>query len=366
MTDSLAAAAEPAGAGSDQTVFEPGELLESHAIAEPLIAAGVRCHGGFDAQGRYVSPRALKRGPAIVAWQRQHERDFTAALLDVRVELWPPHYPNVAQSKFLIRRGVTQPMIASLTRVGVVEGFGGSIGRLALSDLQPYFAEDLRGTAMDHLTRGLYEAHGRDEAGFGAEGGHRQMWFAARDIAFEKPHIPAAAPERIASDGYGGSTVVSAGLPPPPTQRGLPDDIDLALEAQIARMIRLLFIEVAAHRVFAWAQDVLSDPDLVAGSGEAGRIVGYIRSDERPHVEYLRTVLSEMRVRTFIGGSGRRYAGRELIGRIWDLARGQSLEQSRSPQLRSIEAALAGRPDAGALLEEFHSLGTSEHSAART
>ena len=34
---------------------------------------------------------------------------------------------------------------------------------------------------------GLYEAHARDEAGFEDEGGHKQMWFAARDIAFENP-----------------------------------------------------------------------------------------------------------------------------------------------------------------------------------
>ncbi len=38
-----------------------------------------------------------------------------------------------------------------------------------------------------HLDRGLYEAHARDEAGYEDEGGHRQMWWAARDIAFEDP-----------------------------------------------------------------------------------------------------------------------------------------------------------------------------------
>ena len=49
------------------------------------------------------------------------------------------------------------------------------------------FDEDVDGTAIDHLDRGLYEAHARDEAGFEDEGGHKQMWFAARDIAFENP-----------------------------------------------------------------------------------------------------------------------------------------------------------------------------------
>ena len=54
-------------------------------------------------------------------------------------------------------------------------------------NLQRCFDEDVQGTAMLHLDRGLYEAHARDEAGFEDEGGHQQMWFAARDIAFENP-----------------------------------------------------------------------------------------------------------------------------------------------------------------------------------
>ena len=40
-----------------------------------------------------------------------------------------------------------------------------------IPELQRCFVEDVRGTAMHHLGRGLYEAHARDEAGYGAEGG---------------------------------------------------------------------------------------------------------------------------------------------------------------------------------------------------
>ena len=64
---------------------------------------------------------------------------------------------------------------------------------------------------------------------------------------------------------------------------------------------------------------------------------------------------------TFVGRSGRRYAGEALVRRIWDQALAQSLGASRSEnrnlELRAIEAALEGHPRAGSLLEEFHALG---------
>ena len=50
-------------------VYSEKELLASGDYASPLVAGGVRCHGGFDAGGRYRSPRVVHRGPAIRAWQ---------------------------------------------------------------------------------------------------------------------------------------------------------------------------------------------------------------------------------------------------------------------------------------------------------
>jgi len=353
---------------SDQITFAAGELLESHPVEEPLIAGGVRCHGGFDADGHYVSPRTRKRVPAIAAWQQRHESSFGTSILEVPLDAWPGHYPNVAQSKFLLRQGIARPMITTLTRVGTVEGFGGNIGRTAIPDLQPYFEEEIQGTAMSHLTLGLYEAHGRDEAGYEAEGGHRQMWFAARDIAFENPSTENEVERMlqimgIPAGAYGspGQRAAAAARARAEAPRQLPTDIEPDLEFQIARMVRLLFIELAAYRTFEWAEEVLSDVDLVAGDGEAARLVTYIRADERPHVEYLRTVLTEMRDRTLIGTSGRRYAGKDMIGTIWDRAIAQSLGQNRrenrAMQLRAIEAELESHPRRESLLEEFHALG---------
>jgi hypothetical protein len=350
-----------------QVTFTQDELLASHAYAEPLVAGGVRCHGGFDEAGRYVSPRTLHRVPAIEAWQAQREEQFGTPLLDVALDRWPEHYPNVAQARFLIEAGVREPIISTLTRVGTVEGFGGMIRHSVLPDLQSCFVEDVRGTAMDHLHGGLYEAHARDEAGHEDQAGHKEMWFAARDIAFEDPVTvdeTSLMLERmgIARPGSGGQIDVARMRADALANRVLPDDVDFDLETTVNRMARLLLIEISAFHTFAWAEALLDDPDLVAGDGEAARIVSYIRADETPHVEYLKTVLSEMRDRTFVGSSGRRYAGTDLVHRIWDRAVEESLTTRRADGLRTTLAevthAIGDRPDAADLLERFHDLGS--------
>src|SRR5581483_11367632 len=109
-------------------------------------------------------------------------------------------------------------------------------------------------------------------------------------------------------------------------------------EMLIATMLRVLFVEIKAFHVFAWAEELLGDTDLVAGDGAAARLVSYIRADETPHVEYLRTSLSEMRARTFITESGGRLPGSTVIA-------------------QEVELAVAGRRGGRDLLEEFHELG---------
>jgi hypothetical protein len=338
----------------DQVVYRRAELLESHTVAEPLIAGGVRCHGGFDEDGGYVSPRTKQRVPAIGAWERRRREQFATERLDVDLHAWPPAYPNVAQATFLIRSGVPEPIVSTLTRIGTVEGFGSMIRLSVIPDLQRCFDEDVRGTAMAHLGEGLYEAHARDEAGFEDEGGHRQMWFAARDVAFEDPVTEDETERMLGRMGIGGSS-------PSPPPRLWPADVDGDLELLVERMARLLLIEISAYHTFAWAEEVLSDRDLVAGEGEAARLVSYIRADESPHVEYLKTTLSEMRDRTVVGSSGRRYAGRDLVGRTWERALASSLGERREATLNltlsEITHALEGRSDRDDLLAELHSLG---------
>lgn len=166
-----------------QVDFTEQELLADPDIAEPLFAGGVRCHGGFDAEGRYVSPRTKHRVAAIEAWQRQHVEQFGGEILDIPLETWSGQFPNLAQAKYLIGVGVPEPLVASLTRIGTVEGFGANIRYLQPTGMQRHFDDAIAGTAIDHLGKGLFEAHGRDEAGWEQEAGHKDMWFAARDIA---------------------------------------------------------------------------------------------------------------------------------------------------------------------------------------
>jgi hypothetical protein len=145
-------------------------------------------------------------------------------------------------------------------------------------------------------------------------------------------------------------------------QRTLPDDIDFTLEAVVSRMIGLLLIEISAFHGFAWAEAVLGDRSLVAGDGAAATIVSYIRSDETPHVAWLRTALSEMRDRTWVGTSGRHHRGDEMIGLLWKRALKDSVMLRRQESLNftigEIEHALAGRPDGDDIMDEMLTLGS--------
>ena len=122
-----------------------------------------------------------------------------------------------------------------------------------------------------------------------------------------------------------------------------------------------MFIEISAFHTFAWAEAVLSDTDLVAGDGEAAELVRCIRADETPHVDYLRTALTEMRDRTFVGESGKQIAGTEVIGTIWDAALELSLgaEPRELPQDdhgASSSTRSRATPAAVEILEGFHAL----------
>src|SRR5690606_17529402 len=139
-----------------------------------------------------------------------------------------------------------------------VEGFGANIRYLEPGDMQKHFDEDIRGTAIDHLGEGLFEAHGRDEAGWEEEAGHADMWFAARDIAFDGRSADVDIDAMLARMGFG----QGGGSGAPAVERLLPDDIDINVELIAGLMIRVLLIEVQAFHTFAWAEEWLSDTDL--------------------------------------------------------------------------------------------------------
>jgi len=348
-----------------QVEFTEDELLADHAITEPLIANGVRCHGGFDEDGTYVSPRTLNRWPAIHAWEEQRVEQFDTPILDIPLTSWPENFPNIEQSKFLIRNGVTEPTVSALTRIGTVEGFGGMLRLLPVPDFKATFDEDITGTAIAHIGTGLFEAHARDESGFEDEAGHNLMWFAARDIAFENPVTDDQTSRMLARMGIDNSPKTDADIARIREQaiaaRTLPDSIDFMAEMVVGRMIGLLLIEISAFHGFHWAAGVLSDTDLTAGDGEAARIIDHIRADESPHVAWLQTALSEMRDRTWIGSDGTRFAGTDMIGQMWERSVRDSVLLRRAENLQftmnEITLATEGRSDAEDLIDEMLSLG---------
>jgi hypothetical protein len=353
--------------GAGDLTWTADELLATDDDLDPLFAGGRRCHGGFagDGSGRYISPRSRFRVPAIAAWQAAHVAATGMTIIEAPVDDWPGAFPNVAQARFLLSHGVQEPFVAILTRIGTVEGFGALVRFAAAPDLQASFDDPLVGTATAHLAGGLFEAHARDEAGHEDQAGHREMWFAARDIAFEHPVTTdetALMLERLGLSARGGG----GGEPDPEHVRRREEaarrfpDIAAPVEMMLQRMLAILMIEVQAFQTFVWAEAVLGDGSLVAGDGAAGRLVSYIRADETPHVDYLRTAVTEMRDRRWIGVSGRRYDGRTIVEPLWDMARTEALARrdlTALANLHEIERALEARVHGPELLAEFHSLG---------
>ncbi|MGH7287975.1 MAG: hypothetical protein ACREI8_08165, partial [Myxococcota bacterium] len=288
-------------AAPDRLTYTRDELLASGSVACPLIAGSVRCHGGFDADGRYRSPRTLHRDPAIGAWQARLARDGHD-LIEIPRALMPPQYPNVEQSTLLLEHGVRDPIVRTLTIISIVEGFGAIIRDVKVPDLGALVVEGVEGTALAHLGQGLFEAHARDESGFKDEGGHKQMWEAARDLALEKPRIPGDVLMRMMGRNARGKR----------PERPFPE-LDETLERMLALMAQVLVVEVFAEGTFDWGVRLLSNPKVSAAPEAAGNMVRYVQADEKPHVEYLRTALSELRARTLRSVDGRTLAGSEVV-----------------------------------------------------
>ncbi len=343
----------------DPLVYTRNELLSSGAYEAPLIAGGVRCHGGFEADGTYRSPRTLHRAPAIAAWQARLGREG-AQLIEIPRALMPPQYPNVAQSTLLLRHGVRDPIVRTLTIISIVEGFGAIIRDVKVPDLGALVVEPVDGTALAHLARGLFEAHARDESGWKDEGGHKQMWEAARDLALDKPKIPGDVLMRMMGRN------ASRGKRP---ARPFPQ-LDETLERMLALMAQVLVVEVFAEGTFDWGVELLSNPEVSAAPETAGNMVRFVRADEKPHVEYLRTALSELRARTLRTIDGRTIAGREVVDALLhrilrEITRNRPREQREDIRDSMIEAMqVAANPQA--LLEEFDALESSWTPPERT
>ena len=135
-------------------------------------------------------------------------------------------------------------------------------------------------------------------------------------------------------------------------------------------MAQVLVVEVFAEGTFQWGIDLLSDPEVSAEPERAGDMVRFIQSDESPHVEYLRTALSELRARTLRTKDGGTLPGHEAVDRVLhrmlsDMTRRRPEEQRADVRddLAS-EAEAAGAP--GSFLDDFDALQTAWSPPERT
>ncbi len=355
----MSESAAPTSATDLPRVYSEAELLDSGAYDAPLIAGGMRCHGGFDADGRYRSPRTLHRAPAIRAWQTRLAEEGHA-LLEIDPGLMPPQYPNVEQARLLLREGVRDPVVRRLTIISIVEGFGAIIRDVGVPDLTSILVEPIDGTALAHLGGGLFEAHARDEAGYRDEGGHKQMWEAARDLALERPRIPGDVLMRMMGQGAGRRRERRRAFP----------QIDPDLEQLAATMAQVLAVEVFAMGAFDWGEQLLSDPEVSADPAGAGAMIRHIRSDENPHVEYLRTALSELSARTVRTVDGKTLPGRTIVdGLLHATLRGLTRErrqEQRGDIRESLVGAMQEHANPSGLLERFDALETPWTAPERT
>jgi hypothetical protein len=335
--------------------FTREELLANVPTREALVVKGVKCHGGFDAEGTYRSPRTLWRNPAIKAWQEQHLASSNRPLVAIPDDAVPPHTPSTEQAKFLLREGVREPMVRILTEIAIIEGFGAMIRELPVPPLGSFIREDVAGTALAHLGGGLFEAHARDEAGWEEEGGHRQMWDASRDAALSNP--------AISPEIYANIIARRTGEPP-----AMFPELGAPVERLVRFMVNVLAIEVFARSTFAWAEEVLSDESVSDAPKEAADLVRFIRADEAPHVEYLRTALSEVSARTLLTTEGKEIAGHKVVDALMDRALTTMIRQrlnDRPAAMRDLVRRTANAPDIEELIARYDALATPWTPPAR-
>ncbi|MGH7897807.1 MAG: hypothetical protein ACREQQ_07635, partial [Candidatus Binatia bacterium] len=277
--------------------YSRDEILAEHPYAERIRRNGALFHGGLDARGSYLSPRSLNRRDAIAAWTEALAARGLPTEVITFDELCFDFFPNVEQTKLLLRRGARGAMTRILTLVGITEGFGNDgIRALPPLDFERYFKEPIDGTCLAHLFSGLLEAHGNDEAGRGDELGHDGMWYVIRDAALDRPlvtddmftNLPIAPPPGYTGPAKPAAEAMSAN---DLSERLFPA-LDPLLEIELGVFAQILAIEIIAYSTFAWAREVLADPECSAAPELAPWLVACIQQDEGLHVGYLQCALA--------------------------------------------------------------------------
>lgn len=332
--------------------FTRDELLRSHEYARPQVEAGHRLHGGFDEAGNYIPPRTLVRKRALDAWTEQLRARGGNLLKADSSLLSGVRYPSDAQQKLLIREGLGQTFWNSLTIIGMIEARGRALADLPFPEIADGVVEDVSSLAVGHLNQGLLYAHGLDEGGEpeAGLGGHDVMWFALRDLAFDKTEYPKpVVPENIAR-----ADASSAVFPQIPIQ----------YERFVYFLANLLMIEFRAERGFSSTEKLLRDPELFptrrAEAEHAAEIVNRIRIDEAVHVHSLRLYLGELRELSFKTVDGGAISGRDIVDTFWEgIVKWATIEQpplAATQQKQILLERIAAHPDAARVTREFLAL----------
>ena len=289
--------------------YSKQEIEAEHDYQTLHVECGQKLHGGFDPDGRYLSPRTRHRWEAINNWHKQLD-DRGVPIVEASTKLLTePNFPNVPQQVLLLKHGVEQSFWDSLTITGLIEARGKALAEVQAPDFQSIIVEDISATALAHMNKGLLTTHGWDEGGVpdSGIGGHDTMWFAARDLVFGKDKYPV--PEAPASIG-----------------REKAEREMLALSAEhemlISFLMNLLMIEVRAERAFDFYERVIASAetfiDKPKEADHAVELINRIRLDESVHVAWLRAAISEFRSFTIKAVDGSEISGAEILDPVWE------------------------------------------------
>ena len=327
------------------------EIEAEHDYATPHVECGLKLHGGFDDAGQYISPRTQYRWQAVNAWQG----NLTAqgiAIVEAGTELLTePNFPNVPQQILLLKHGIEQSFWDSLTITGLIEARGKALADVTAPDFQKIIKEDVSGTALGHMNKGLLTTHGWDEGGRSGSGigGHDVMWFAARDLIFGKDKYPIPlAPSSIGRDA--------------PEREML--QLPVEHEMLISFLMNLLMIEVRAERAFDFYERVISSPDTFVDrpkeATHAVELVNRIRLDESVHVAWLKSAISEFRASTINAVGGASVTGASILDPVWEkMVHWHAVEMHETAKPASmvvIKEAVLATTDGKKILEQFEAL----------
>jgi hypothetical protein len=332
-------------------VYSKQEIEAEHDYATLHVECGLKLHGGFDAEGHYISPRTRHRWDAINAWHEQlKDRDVTVVEASTEL-LTEPNFPNVEQQVHLLKHGIEQSFWDSLTITGLIEARGKALADLTAPDFQKITEEDITGTALGHMNKGLLTSHGWDEGGIpdSGIGGHDVMWFAARDLVFGKDKFPI--PEAPASIGRDKEEREMLQLPE-------------VHERLISFLMNLLMIEVRAERAFDFYERVISSTETFVDrpkeAAHAVELVNRIRMDESVHVAWLRAAISEFRSFTIKCVDGNLVSGAEILDPVWEkMVHWHAVEMhetTRPTNIAEMKKIMLAIENGKAVYEQFEAL----------